>query len=108
MEISEMLGLLSSPVGIGLVCVFVSQWIIKEFEIDGKKKVWTAWAIGFVLTGVMLLAGAFANFGAFVGFEFSNWKDWLVFLIVAIMSGFASNGWFDSKFFEKILNLIKK
>jgi hypothetical protein len=55
----------------------------------------------------MLLLGKYLDFGTYALFGFDTWQDWVIFGLVALSPGFISNGIFDSKFFEKILNWIR-
>ena len=106
MEIS--LSLLTYPFGIALFCLILSDLAIKKLDLLGRYKVFAPWVIGIVLSGVMLLVGKYADFGAYSEFVFNSWKDWAVFAIVAVSPGLISNGLFDSKLLEKVLGLIKK
>lgn len=103
-----MLDLVSTPFGLALVGLFVSQFVIEKFEFEDKKKVFASWGVGIALTTIMLVVGLFAQWGAFAGFNLSNYKDWIVFALVALSTGLISNGYFSSGFFEKILNFFKK
>ena len=102
------LDLLTYPFGIGVFCLFVSDWVIKKFDLIGRYKVFMPWVIGIVLSGVMLLAGKYFDFGAYKEFVFHDWKDWAVFAVVAVSPGMMSNGLFSSKLLEKLLSFIKK
>jgi len=108
MEISEMLSLVSTPFGIGLVGLFLTQFVIDRVSLEKRGKVFVSWAIGIVLSGVMLAAGKFVNFGAYAVFEFGSWQDWATFGVIALMPGLISNGIFSSKILESVLSLIRK
>ena len=106
MEISEMLKLVATPFGIGLVGLFLSEWLIDRLYIS--KKVLTSWIVGIILSAIMLALGKFAAFGAYAVFDFNSWQDWVTFALVALSPGPISNGLFSSKLLETILNMIRK
>jgi hypothetical protein len=107
MEFSEIIGLVGTPFGLALVGLFLSQWVIAKFNFEGRTKVFTAWIVGIVWSVAMLLAGKYADFGAYAGFDFVSWKCWATFALVALSTGLISNDIFDSKLLEKLLNLLK-
>jgi len=106
MEISYILELVKTPLGISMACLIISSWLIKTLNIENKMKVFTPWLIGIVLSGIMLLLGKFANFGAYAGYEFNTWKDWLGFGIVAVSPGCISNSIYDTKLLEWLLKIL--
>ncbi len=106
MELTEIYGLLSTPFGLALVALFVSDWLINKFSIT--KKVLLTWIVGIVLSVIMLLLGKFANYGAYAEFTFKVWQDFAIFTLVAISPALISNGIYDSKLLEKILDFLRK
>ena len=108
MEIVEMLGLIGTPFGLALVCLFITEWTIAKLALDGRQKLAASWIIGIVLSGVMLALGKYAGYGTYAVFAFDSWQDWTTFALVALSSGLISNGMFDSKILEGLLKLIRK
>jgi len=104
----EILTLLKTPFGIALLGVFLTEFMVRWFSLEGKAKVWTSWLCGILLTFVMVVLGRMFDFGAFAEFTFSEWGDYATVIVIGLFSGFVSNGVFSSEFLEGLLKLIRK
>ena len=108
MEIFEMLNLIATPFGLALVCLFIAEWVIVKFVLEGRQKVAAAWITGIVLSIVMWALGKFLGWGTYALFEFNTWQEWTTFALVAISPGLISNGIFSSGLLDKLLSLIRE
>ena len=105
-EIGYLLELIMTPYGISVVCLMLSSLLITKFNIDGKMKVFTPWIVGSVLSVIMLALGKYINFGAYAIYEFNTWKDWAIFVLVAVSPGCISNSIYDTKLLKWLLKLF--
>ena len=106
-NINYLLGLIATPFGLATLGVLLTAFFVEKVT-SRTWKVIISWAVGIALSVGMLLLGKYANFGTYAVFEFSTWQDWTAFILVALSPGLISNGIYDSKVLQWLLNLIGK
>ena len=107
LNINSLLNLVATPFGLATLGLFITSFLVDKAT---KKvfKVILSWWVGIILSVAMLLLGKYVNFGAYAVFAFNSWQDWAVFILVALSPGLISNGIYDSKILQWLLNIISK
>lgn len=105
-EISTIIECFGSLVGIAVLCSIISGYIITWFNIKSENRQWTSWVVSLCVTAVAWLIGYFLNFGIFSGFDVTNWVQWVMTIVTALLGGLLANGIYDIETVKKIFDWI--
>ena len=107
MDISNLLTLIATPFGLATLGLLLTAFLVDKAAAKGWK-IFISWAVGIMLTAIVFLLGKYANIGMFTGWVFDTWQSYAVFVLLAVSPGMISNGIYDSKLLQWLLEFLGK